>query len=1125
MPSAKALLSTLSGVRSLPLFLIALLISASASAQIPIFPTTNLSPVAQSASSAAGDFNGDGQPDLAFISPSGMTVTVLLSQGATTPAISVVTNPLSCNPTTLTAADMNVDKKLDLVLTCSSGYVVVMFGNGDGTFETPVYYAVSGVSASTGGSAVPVDLNGDGYPDIAVISAQGATTPAIAVLLNQGNSSPGTLAAPKFYPTINEYSVSIQVGDFNGDGKQDLVTGPTPAVAYGNGDGTLQIQQAVQTPGGIGSNFLAVDVNQDGITDIAYLTAPPPPSSVQGTSSIQVLLGSSSGQFTTGSNLPFTLYAQLEVNPSLGSAFKTNSGTVDLFLFADGHTSILNGDGKGNFAFGQSYPFSGATSVIGSDGTADLLVSGGGILSTLHGNADGTFSGLLTTQPVLGVSLAVDVNNDGLTDVLSLSETGTLLTALGRGNGTFTVANQEPTGNTDFSDLIIAGDFDMDGNVDVAKITYGNGVGHGDNTQQDSELILLTGNGDGTFQPAKAGVDLQVVEAISAVVGDFNGDGFLDVVVGYSNFFDIPTPGTGLVFVPGKGDGTFGTPIPFSQNPSGSGGQVLIADLNNDKKLDLIWNGAVYLGNGDGTFRQIPLGLPTAIGTVPLAIGDLNGDGFADLVIGTNIYAGNGDGTFQSSPFYTATLPQYTTTSSASIGDLNADGYPDLLLQYGTVENLSAVAVLLGDGKGHFTINGDDHFTGALNSPGAPAIGTLARLNNQAPALANDNALDYLAFTAGGATSLLNLTNPTPATPALLPSKTALTLSASSAAPGQQLTVTATVTGASPTGNVSFTSSGTKLGAAALINGVATLQFSLPATGIFSIAANYVGDTNNASSTSNAVPLTIALVQSTTSLAVSATNANLNQQLNLTATVTGVNPTGSVTFVSGTTTLGTAPVSNGTATLPFSFTAAGTYAVVANYAGDSANLASTSNSVSVVVIAPDFTISASPSSATITAGQSATTTLTVTPIGGYSGTLRFSCGTLPAGGACTFTPSSLTPNGVAATVGLTVSTTAPGVAARRTLDRGLSAIAWAGVIFLAFSPKRMWRMNQLLKHSCLLLLLVGALVSLSGCSSGSSPNPPNTNPGTPTGAQTIAVTAADSSGNLSHPINFQVTVQ
>jgi hypothetical protein len=673
--------------------------------------------------------------------------------------------------------------------------------------------------------------------------------------------------------------------------------------------------------------------------------------------------------------------------------------------------------------------------------------------------------------------------------------------------------------------FLVSGDFNADGKVDAAAINGGHGIGHGSTTQQNSELFLFIGNGDGTFQPATAGVDLQVIGADSAIVGDFNGDGFLDVLAEYTNFYETPPTGTGLVFLPGKGDGTFGTPVPFSQNgTSVTSGAILYGDLNNDKKLDLVWNGAVYLGNGDGTFQQLPLGLTLGINLQPLAIADLNGDGFADLVVGPNIYAGNGDGTFQSSPFYTATLPQCEAQLSSLIGDINADGHSDVLFQCTT----TGVAIFLGDGKGHFVADANTYYTGStFNSANDFPLATsaLARLNNQAPMLPNDNALDYLAFTNGGATSLLNLTNPAPTAPAPLPSETTLSLSANSAAPGQQLTVTATLTGINPTGSVSFISSGTTLGTASVINGVATLQFSLPATGTFSITANYAGDTNNTSSSSNAVSLTIALVQSKTSLAVSAMNANLNQQLNLTATITGANPTGSVTFVSGTTTLGTATVSNGTATLPYSFTAAGTYAVVANYAGDVANLASTSNSVSVVVIAPDFTVSASPSSATITAGQSATTTLTVTPIGGYSGTLHFSCGTLPVGVACTFTPSSLTPNGAATTVGLTVSTTAPGGSAQRTLDRGLSAIAWAGVIFLAFSPKRMWRMNQLLKHSCLLLLLIGALVSLSGCSSGSSPNPPNNNPGTPTGAQTIAITAADSSSSLSHPINFQVTVQ
>jgi hypothetical protein len=1109
MLSAKALLSTLSGVRSLLVLLIALLVSASTSAQTPpIFPTTSFYPAylgsnALPNATAAGDFNGDELPDVAFISPSGGTATVLLSQGSTTPAISVVSNPLSCDPITLTAADMNLDKKLDLVLICSEGYVVVMFGNGDGTFQTPAYYAVSGVTASTG-PAVPVDLNGDGYPDIAV-PGQG-----IAVLLNQGSNSPGTLAAPKFYTTTSPYL--IQTGDFNGDGKQDvLIGGSTLAVSYGNGDGTLQTQQAVQTPGGVGS-FLAVDVNQDGITDIVYSTAP---SSSQQNPSIQVLLGGSSRQFTTGSNLPVTIYALISSpNLSLGSAFKTNSGAVDLFLFVDGHTSILNGDGKGNFSLGQSYPYSGATSVIGSDGTANLLVSGGGILTTLHGNGDGTFSGLLTTQPVPGASIAVDVNGDGITDVLSLGTAG-LSAALGRGNGTLSPVNQVTPG-PQFGSLI-TGDFNTDGNIDAAVIIPGNGVGHGETTQQNSELFLFIGNGDGTFQPAKAGVDLQVIGVDSAIIGDFNGDTIPDVIAEYTNLYNAST---GLVFLPGKGDGTFGTPVPFSQNgTSTTSGAIIYGDLNNDKKLDLVWNDAVYLGNGDGTFRQLPL-VP-AIGQ-PLAIADLNGDGFPDIMIGSSIYAGNGDGSFQPSPFYTATLPPQSIFSALS-GDVNADGHADLLLQ-----SASSVALFLGDGRGNFVPDANIYYAGSLpaetEASYGPSTGALVRLNNRAPLLPNDNALDYLAFTNGGATTLLNLTNPTPAAPAPLPSRTTLALSANSAAPGQQLTVTATVTGINPTGNVSFLSNGTSLGTVAVANGVASLQFSLPTTGTFSITANYAGDTNNGSSTSNAVPLSIALVQPTTSLTISVTNANLNQQLNLAATVTGVNPTGSVSFVSGTTTLGTATVSNGTAIFPYSFTAAGTYAIVANYGGDSANLASSSISVSVVVLAPDFTISASPSSATIAAGQSASTTLTVTPIGGYSGTLHFSCGTLPTGVACTFAPASLTPaNGATATVSLTVSTTAPGVAEQRTLDRGLSAIAWAGAIFLAFSPKRMRRMNRLLTHSLLLLTVVSALVSLSGCSS-SSPSHPTT-PGTPTGAQTIDVTAADSSVNLSHPINFQVTVQ
>jgi hypothetical protein len=73
-------------------------------------------------------------------------------------------------------------------------------------------------------------------------------------------------------------------------------------------------------------------------------------------------------------------------------------------------------------------------------------------------------------------------------------------------------------------------------------------------------------------------------------------------------------------------------------------------------------------------------------------------------------------------------------------------------------------------------------------------MATFARLNNQAPTLPNDNALDYLTFTSFGATSLLNQIHRTPTAPTQLPSKIALAVSADISAPAQQLTFTASVT-------------------------------------------------------------------------------------------------------------------------------------------------------------------------------------------------------------------------------------------------------------------------------------------------------------------------------------------
>jgi hypothetical protein len=196
-----------------------------------------------------------------------------------------------------------------------------------------------------------------------------------------------------------------------------------------------------------------------------------------------------------------------------------------------------------------------------------------------------------------------------------------------------------------------------------------------------------------------------------------------------------------------------------------------------------------------------------------------------------------------------------------------------------------------------------------------------------------------------------------------------------------------------------------------------------------------------------------------------------------------------VTFTSGTTTLGKSSLgfnggvfTNGVATLPVFATTAGTYNVTASYSGDDNNEPSTSNAVAITVVATDYTVSASPASATITAGQSATTTLTVTPVGGYNGTIKFSCGTLPTGASCAFAPATVTPAGNApATTTLTITTTATTTASlHNKISRGLQGIAWAGLVFLAFSPRRLRGLNsRLMRASLLTFLFAAGLLSLS----------------------------------------------
>ena len=244
-------------------------------------------------------------------------------------------------------------------------------------------------------------------------------------------------------------------------------------------------------------------------------------------------------------------------------------------------------------------------------------------------------------------------------------------------------------------------------------------------------------------------------------------------------------------------------------------------------------------------------------------------------------------------------------------------------------------------------------------------------------------------------------------------SKTTLAASAATPAVNQSLTLTATVTGASPSGTVTFYDGATSLGAVALSSGQASkaVQFSSP--GARSITAKYSGDANNDPSASPAVNVTVG--QSSAVLTASSGAAHLNQEVTLQVTVTGNNPTGTVAFTDNGASIGSTTLSGGKATVLMKPTSAGTHALVAQYAGDALNMASASASVAVQVDSLNFTsITASAARPFVTKGTPVAFSATVTGAS-PTGTVTFSDGATVlgsvalTGGTATFTTSFASP--------------------------------------------------------------------------------------------------------------------
>ena len=321
-------------------------------------PNVGLPPENSASCQSVGDFNGDGKPDIALGEPllNGGSIVVLLGNGDGTFRNLPAASSPRCGWSGIVAGDFNGDGKLDLAMAdVQSNMVSTLLGNGDGTF-----IPAPGPETSVGSGPLALaaaDFNGDGKLDLAVTNSRDGT---ISILLGNGD---GTFSPLPGAPITGVSPVGIAIGDFNRDGRLDLAVVPAGSagadsvmILLGNGDGTFTAAPgspvSVGDSGSVPAAMAIADFNGDGKLDLAVASG--------GWETVGVLLGNGDGTFTRQAGCCGYSVVAARNDAALGIGDFSGSGRLDLALANEDdmlpggprYVTLFEGNGTGVFTPG-----------------------------------------------------------------------------------------------------------------------------------------------------------------------------------------------------------------------------------------------------------------------------------------------------------------------------------------------------------------------------------------------------------------------------------------------------------------------------------------------------------------------------------------------------------------------------------------------------------------------------------------------------------------------------------------------------------------------------------------------------------------------------------------------------